>query len=500
MKLPFLNWPFDEDEVVTLHWIASPIIERNGLKTCVVYFRKENGKLSSATAIWGCLPALWIGRKFANAKPLADSTPVKEITISTDRIYKLKYDTARLTIPRTLYALNYYRIFDEWCCSFEHNWYTYCIPCVELARAFLARNSVLANQLISSGGLDDLIDLSSWHVDGQAVTFDFLTDTPGISKAFAKTFAAIYGTPQLHDNWKYTYSRYIATGLIKTKLPTHAYVKLSYTETGNDKTRFVYAVEFINIKPLLREVHYGPEKTVHTGKNPEKEGIINLHLPSDECDLEITDTLAKRTQFSTEILSSSATFLDRMEATRKNNKDNSISKTRIIEQEDAEEAFSVGDISQVGQKPFINLEMRNVQFNNDPDFTSFCKAIRILGNYADITIIDVTFENLPQSKRISTLNMTPTRSRKYVSVLLQKGDKTWVIIELCNKDGYSISTLFTKCLGTKEELVNSIIDKLLISNGSWSRKYFPKNEYKTLDHHESRSPERWADLMYCKML
>lgn len=75
----------------------------------------------------------------------------------------------------------------------------------------------------------------------------------------------------------------------------------------------------------------------------------------------------------------------------------------------------------------------------------------------------------------------------------------WLIIELCNNDGYSISTLFTKCTGNKEELANKIIDKLMDSNGSWSQENFPKGQYITLDHHKYRTAERWAELMYNKM-
>lgn len=188
-----------------------------------------------------------------------------------------------------------------------------------------------------------------------------------------------------------------------------------------------------------------------------------------------------------------------MKAVRQTIKETSPAKVKVIDQEDVEASFSIGDVSGAGQKPFISIELDDIQIDIDPDFSLFCRAIDLLGKYDGIAIGDVAFSELPQGKRISLLNVDPSRARKFACVSLQNGDDNWLIIELCNKDGYSISTLFTRCVGNKEELVNTIIDKLMLCNGSWSQKRFPKQEYKTLGHHEFRTAERWAELMYNKM-
>ena len=499
MRVKFRNWPFEEDEVVTLHWIASPQIDGNGKKICDVFFRKETGVILSVSTAWGALPSLKIGDTYANSELCGTSFPVKEIYISTDCVHNLQYGEARKHIPPYLYRLKDTALYCEWCCSFQFDGCTYYIPCVELARVFLASTSVLANQLLSSGGLEDLIDLSSWQSDGYEATFDFRSETPGISQPLAKTFAAIYGNPELKKGWEHTYNRYVFSGLIMTELPKHADIKLSYIEDKYGRKRFVHAVELLNICPLIQKVDYGPETLVNSGNGPEKKGIANRHIPSEESELDLTGTLAKKTPFTTEVDSANSAFLARIEATRKTTKRCAAPKMRVIEQEDAEETFSVGDVSNAGKKASISMEMREVQVDTDSDFTSFCKATESLGKYPDISIVSVTYDNLPTGKRVSYLHVSPRCPRKYACVLLQKRNDIWLMIELCNKDGYSISTLFTKCSGDKEELANRIIGKLMDSNGSWSQEYFPKHQYKTLDHHKGRTAERWAELMYNKM-
>lgn len=498
MNTVFYNWPFGEDEMVTLHWIASPTTHRDGSKRCNVYFRTETGNIMPVSTAWGALPMLRIGDIYSNGTLSKKYLSTKDISIATDRVDKIVCKPAK-EIPAYLHRLDDPSIFFECCCSFQFDKCTYYIPCMELARVFLASTSTLANQLLSSGGLEDLIDLSSWHTDGHEATFDFRSETPGISPALAKIFATIYGNPELKNCWEHTYTRYISPGLIMTELPKYAKIKLSYIENIYGNKRFVHAIELLDVWPLIKEVHYGPETLVDSGKSPEKKGVVNRHVPSDDSEIDLTGALAKKTTFTTDVDSANSAFLARIKATRKTAKNHNAPHPRVIEKEDAEESFSVGDISGAGKKPFVSMEMREVQVDTDPDFTSFCKAIELLGKYPDISIADISFADLPSGKRVSRLNIPPRRLRKYASVLLQKGGDAWLIIELCNKDGYSISTLFAKCTDNKEELANRIIGKLMSSNGSWSQEYFPKHQFKTLDHHKYRTLERWAELMYNKM-
>lgn len=499
MRVKFRNWPFEEDEVVTLHWVLSPRINRDGEKICEVYFRTGAGVIKSVTIGWGCFPMLRINQKYANGKHMKEEVIAREITFSTSDIKKIKYRDAVDIIPKDLYPLKNPRIFREKCCVFKYQGYTYYVPCIELARVILARNSVLANQLISTGGLEELIDIASWQYDGETATFNFREDSSGISPKFAKTFAALYGMPQLYEDWQYTYFQYVHSKLIQTFLPSQITLKAFFTEVDGTKQRFIYEAEFAEIEDLIKKTVYGPAKLVHSGKRNKKKGVVNRNLPSENSELDTSGTLARRTQFTTTGDSTGGNFLDRMEVERITMKDYSETGIKVIEQEAAEETFSVGDISNAGKTAAINLEMTDIQIDSDPDFTSFCGAIDVLSQYPGISIKGISFEDLPQGKRVSVLNIPPKRRRKYACVLLQKGADIWVIIELCNKDGYSISTLFARCMENKEELVKRILDKLMISNGSWVQKHFPKQVFRTLDHHESRSAARWALLMYNKM-
>lgn len=226
------------------------------------------------------------------------------------------------------------------------------------------------------------------------------------------------------------------------------------------KQRFIYEAEFAEIEDLIKKTVYGPAKLVRSGKRNKKKGVVNRNLPSENSELDTSGTLARRTQFTTTGDSTGGNFLDRMEVERITIKDYSETGIKVIEQEAAEETFSVGDISNAGKTAAINLEMTDVPIDSDPDFTSFCGAIDLLSQYPGISIKGISFEDLPQGKRVSVLSIPPKRRRKYACVLLQKGADIWVIIELCNKDGYSISTLFARCMENKEELVKRIIGVL----------------------------------------
>lgn len=278
MRIKFLDWPFSENEVVTIHWIGSPKLNNRGEKICEVYFRRENGTIKSIPVGWGCLPSLWIGRKFANRRHVEDSSSVRDISLLTSEICNVRYGQARKIIPRSVYALKIYPIFRERCCAFEYDGYTYYIPCIELARVFLAGTSTLANHLISTGGLEDLINLSSWQADGQTAAFMFQEKTPGISEKLAKYFATIYGTPELHRIWDNTYIRYVGSGLIKTEIPSFAHIKLSFTEKADSKQRFVYTAKCTNITNLFRKVLYGPATRVRSGKNPARKVLLKVNF------------------------------------------------------------------------------------------------------------------------------------------------------------------------------------------------------------------------------
>lgn len=494
----FPEWPFAEGEEVTIHWIASPQI-MGGCKVCDVYLRTHTGQIKSQSVDWGALPALRIGDKYINNSYSAHSSD-GEISIPTEKVRNITTGRAARLVPKELHLLKDPKIFNEWCCAFNYDGCTYYVPCVELARILLASTSVLANQLLSTGGLEDLIDVSSWQVHNHTAIVDFRKETPSVSKGLAATFAAIYGTPQLRECWNETYTNYLAEGLIKTQLPPQSTIRVSFIENEAKTRRFIHTSVLTHIQTPIKEVIYTPAQTEYSSKAPEKKGIITQHLPSDNSELDVSGTLARRTQLTTAGAIVAESFLNQIKAVRRKDKGSQVSNVKSIERESKNDSFSVGDVSSIGKRLFVSMETQPVEIDSHPDFASFCKAIKLLGNAPYITITGVAFADLPLGKPFSLIKLPPRCRRKYACVSLRKGAEEWLIIELCNKDGYSISTLFTKCTNNKEELVNRIIDKLMISNGSWSQEYFPQRKYKTLDHYKYRSAERWATLMYNKMI
>lgn len=494
----FPEWPFAEGEEVTIHWIASPQII-GGCKVCDVYLRTHTGQIKSQSVDWGALPALRIGDRYINNSFRSHSS-VGEFSIPTKKVNDTRIDRAVDLIPKPLYELQNRKIFDEPCCIFTYEECTYYVPCVELARTLLASTSVLANQLLSTGGLENLIDISSWSLHNHTAIVDFRKETPSVSKGLAATFAAIYGTPQLRDYWDKTYDNYLSTGKIMVNLPPEATIRVSFIESNDHKHRLIQQSVLTHVETPVREVIYTPAQTEHSDRSLEKKRTIIEHLPSDNSELDVSGTLARRTQLTTTGTIAEGSFLNNIKAVRLKKKGGQASNVKSIEQESTTESFSVGDVSPVGKRLFASMETQPVNIDSHPDFTAFCNAIELLRKYPLITITEVTFADLPLGKPFSHMDLSPRCRRKYACVSLRKGADEWLIIELCSKDGYSISTLFTKCTNNKEELVNRIIDKLMISNGSWSQDYFPQRKYKTLVHYKYRSKERWAELMYNKMI
>ena len=490
----FSTWPFPEDEIVMVHWISSPVVGRDGRKTCQVYFRTSSGAITPLTMAWGFLPELWIGRAFVNGAP-QHSVPTKESSpvIYTANATDIRYGKAADLIPKHVYLLEQKEIFHEWCCSFLYGGYTYIIPCVELARVLYARNSVLANQLLSTGGLEDLIDLSSWRVEEETLMFDFAADVPKISQNFANHIVSIYGNSMLRGGWNHTYTQFAATETIKTQLPKLAGLKLRCSGVETNKTRFVVAAELISIPYPYDRIMYGPEKLRRTGKGAEPKGVMKSRDSAEDIDVDLSGTSAKRAGATNLEQTSEISLFARVKASRKTRTDDMAPSAKVIKVNEPNEIYSPGDIIGGGKLSFVNFERQYLEeVPADADFELFCEALNQLILNRDVRLLGVEYDQLPAGKWVSVLNLQGHRPRRYVCAVLEKGNTVWIALEICNKDGYSGSTLFIRSNGREKELVNQTIDKFMKNNGSWPQiELSDTTRYRTLDHHITPDKGLW---------
>ena len=118
--------------------------------------------------------------------------------------------------------------------------------------------------------------------------------------------------------------------------------------------------------------------------------------------------------------------------------------------------------------------------------------------YTGVKLEDVQFYRLPGEKPVCFLS--DGGRRKYAVARVTAGSQMWTILELCVKDGYSVSTLLVQGADEKNELAHHLMSKLVEANGHWTQSCFSRGMvYRTLDHYRGRRPERWAALLYSKM-
>lgn len=503
-KYHFKEWPFPEDAVATVYWVTSPvIIPGSGAKTNMVYFQLEaKEELFPVEEQWGMIPELWIGHRFMNGAPIEDKETVEGV-VDVDAIESPRIMSAAHAIPSKLYPLFKMReLCGEYCVSFGYKGQYYVVPCMELARAFYAKNSILAKQLISSGGLDELIVTESWNQDGRKVEFDFSNEHKAMAvERFAKLFAMLYAVPELKQGWEGTYVSYVKDCKICTSIPQIREMKLSYCGITHGGCTLITKLQQIQMPLPFDEVLYGPEILRASGKESSAKGHIPKKDLPDDVEVGEADATAKAGRAATlPVGLDSFEFLDEIHVCRKKGGSTSETRAHSIKAGEEKKPFSTGEQVGVGDLTPVNIDASTeVHIPSDPDFSLFCEALEQLAKYHTVKLIDVAYDLVPSGKGVSYLEggMSP---RRYACAELGVAKKRWIIIELCLKDGYSLSTLFIRTDKDKKALAKQMLGKLLNANGHWSKDCFGEGiTHRVLDHRVGREAERWAELMYSKM-
>src|SRR4028119_2366104 len=140
------EWPFDEDEFVTLWWLRSPWREsthRQWRTTAV--FKQESGEFREVDFPWGLISWLRLGQVFQNGQPIWNE--------STGNVFKLVIpDSSSATLSKAAdiptiahYLLEGESNLAEYCLKFQtQKGITLVLPVLECIRAFLVPNKTLA--------------------------------------------------------------------------------------------------------------------------------------------------------------------------------------------------------------------------------------------------------------------------------------------------------------------------------------------------------------------
>lgn len=515
--LQLASWPFPKEATCSVYWITSPQIDKtSGAKFCNVFFRAGNDPVPHPLAVpWGLMPELWIGRCFRNGSPLPQNEPAA-ITISANMIKNSLIDTAAAQLPRSLYPMfQIPQICREYCMGFQYKNVHYIIPCIELARSLFMWNSLLANQLISTEGLEDCLVLSSWELSGKDLAFDFSPlCRDSINESFAKMIAILYGIPTFRQAWKQTALEFIKTARIQTTLPLEKGLSLQCHAIPGRRVTFLTAVVDITLPMPFRSITYGP--AINRSANSDINSVYGKGASANKHSQNQTTTLigaATETAKSTGGISvhrpgvlvpSFLGFQARMH--RKSSRSinngcgNKKARQTLESAPEQNKLFTPNDRTGLG-KLFESriLPQQTPLIPPDPDFEDFFKALTQLSFYTDVTLTKVAYYDLPGEKDFCYLKNG--KRRRYAVANLTVGGLCWEILELCVKDNYSISTLLIQTPNQESEnSAHSFASRLVRGNGHWTRSCLQSAlTCKLLDHYRNRRPNRWAALLYSKM-
>lgn len=506
----FNEWPFEKDEVVAVYWITSPVKEiSSGSVMCFVYFRNETySEPLPVRTQWGNVPALWIGRRFMNGIAIDATLPQTPITIRVSSISEAKTVVAAdpKSLPLGLYSLyKNSKMCREYCEVFLLNRMRYIIPCIELARALYMYDSMFTNQLIADGGLEEMLVISSWRVQGKNLDFDFSPTYKGrLTREFAAFFASIYGVAEMKAGWESTYVDFIKSGRIKTAIPPipELILKCSGITKGN-ATLITAICPPVNV-PFIRaykNINFGPGNPARDGLNEKSDRIFESKTEPEEIDIGSPGVSAKHGSSVTAYAGlSERPYLNSPNVNRKKLSSTSMNGAKKIESPSGSSIYTTDDRTGVGKYPFVDLEPKQsyTPIDIDPDFSKFCEALNELPKKLDINSISVSYAALPDGKSISRLRNT--QPRKYaVANICTLGFGNWLVIEIYIKDGHYISTLLLRCDKDAKSMTEAMIGKFMAAGGHWVKSCLDSDVVKYLDHYKGRSPDRWAYLMACKI-
>lgn len=518
-KIQLEDWPFSEGETATVYWITSPQTDcGTGARFCDVYFQRKSREVPEPVSVpWGLMPELWIGRPFRDGSPLPQE-PGRSVLICAHEIRGLGLDKAVNVLPKDLYSLFCKgNLCREFCVTFMYDDTQYVMPCMEAARALYMRNSLLANQLLSSGGLEDCIALSSWEITGDDLDFDLTSlCCRYLNIDFVKIIASLYGTEQLRNGWQDTYVRYQRNQMIQTEIPPVSGLVLHCRQIVGRNLTFLPSVVKVTLPMPFRNITYGPA-TDRIRKDDN--GIGGGEPNHDERERHLRESIRIGGAIETaksggDVTNRSFGCLDPVFSGPKVCVHHR-TKTKTVgtagggrpgttvqtcrEEENPEEIFTPNERTGRGTLPEVRLIPEKMQrVESHVDFSDFCRALEQFSMYTDVKLEDVQFYRLPGEKPVCFL---PDGGRRnYAVARVSAGSQMWTILELCVKDGYSVSTLLVQGADERNELAHRMMSKLVEENGHWTQSCFSRGMvYRTLDHYRGRRPERWAALLYSKM-
>ncbi len=493
-------WPFEDDEIVTLYWISSPVTEENGVRNMNVHFKTDNG-FKTIKCPWGHLPLLQIGYKYKNGRISNEPTNLENFSVSYNYINNTDINTC-YKIPKELYPLVPAGVnIKELCYKFTYNKITYYIPCIEIVRCLYASTPFFCENLLSSEDLNEFADITYSYINNDNININFYNNFPPNLFTSGNITDFIWFTQfdEIKKAREEIRAKYIKNKLIYSRLPNIKGCRIIGKGIKHDNTVLLLNINVVNlIFPYENIIATHP---AYVNPIANSKGNISKSKLNVEDEINIGDNykgasktnpssigdLRPSKKFSTKI---NIEKVKRDAVTKKSieNSEKSDNKTTFTTQ-----PVVLGANAQPVTFNIIDAIKNVTELNKN--FENFSKAINILINSLGYKMKDIKYITL-EGNSIFT-QTSDGLPRQCVIAEIYYNSESFYIIEVNIEDGWSLSTLVFTSKGNNKT-VSDIINSLIENNGHWNTIWFDKflkDKYTTVRHFKKRTAFHWSILL-----
>lgn len=527
-------WPFPEDQEAELFWFGSPFMDYKGNWRIRVAFRSASGEIKIVSYPWGTLPYLRIGQVYSNGvydqiRPMSGSMfqftmdSLDQGTIVNG--FKLP---KRLIDFRKNPELGLQNIIQ-----YQSGGLIYCIPVIELVRAFFINSRYLAYYLLQPHGIDLLVDNS--HSYGGILHFDLSSRVPVklATDSNARHLSWIHADSRVRSLWDSVYQNMFGQAIKKAPNNPTAVLKkgvsLEVTLSAIGPLElYVRGVQFIDhilVKEILaiggfrhpsdeilfwhpskkRREWSSDDKTVRITDGAKKDGYIlndqsdNTKEDMNQDVLETPPTVMKFINYPV------------VETRRVHVRHSNTGTDVIVASGRGGKYARTNEVST--QESIVGGDTPPIEFQS----LETIPANEAIGLEAFFQMIEVLKKSFPVSIRMSVLRITagkrfstcPNGSRRTCAVVqVTYRSSVSYIIEVARPDEWSISTLILRPINqieirAVEQNIKKLLDGLVQKGGHWDQSVLNQcNGMSTekLKHYQSDSIADWSERLASKLI
>ena len=519
------SWQFNLGEPVSLYWYSSPSRSGRGKNFMTVYLKTKSGSFVEYECPWGNLPFLSLGSIYIDGQITGQrDAKIEPGYFDVKHVFSKEISTAYNLIPKSLYPL-----LDcsrdagkENCVNITLDSGNHLIfPCITIIRNVLCPSVLLSNQILTSGGLDELcFDNERDELGHFFANFSGEYKPVGLTKKMISRVIWIMSNHNTNTAWQQCYVSYASRQKLSVSFPFSEDERIQYWGVRHGNTTLVLYFKASNIKYPYEEIIYTHPymmESDHTldsvrtrfypiNKLRENDPIIL----SDENDLSPAGS-GQAEVYSDCIDNISYTAVPRVTHNKERVPGGSIRRLPF-------EAERHGKFTTNPQRGNVNSRSVEVGSRSDDDLEIFddyenvpvglehlySALSHIRRDYRIVSVLD-SVQIFSGNSTFEKVSETQPRSYIHLDLLSNIGSHMHVL-EVSHIDTWSISTLVFWGGDPNDvaKLIESLIGSLVHNSGHWNKDWFsnyPEWGFRTIKHMDNRTAQRWADLIlatiYC---